>query len=397
VTSAALSLEQGRFARFEAIGWWDQERLRRARILVVGAGALGNEVIKNLALLGVGHLVVVDMDRIERSNLSRSALFRERDAGRPKADVAVAAARDLYPDLEARAIVGNVLGDVGLGVFRWADVVIGALDNREARVFVNQACAQVGRPWFDGGLDVLSGIARGFDPPGSACYECTMGQADWDLLNARRSCSLLARLAHSEGGTPTTPTSASIIGAIQAQEAVKRLHGRPGLVGRGFVYEGQEHGSYCVEYPISPDCPWHEDRVPIVACPQFGSDTPLGELWEFAARELGGLDAIDLSRELVEFLECPACHERRLIHAPQSAIDIEQASCGRCHSECVPSFTHSFGQRPDILTRTPRGIGLPTLDVLWARHGMRSLGLELSADRDAVAALETGMTDGGRA
>ena len=188
-----LILEQGRFARFESIEWWDQSLLANARILVVGAGAIGNEVIKNLALLGVGHIVVIDMDSVESSNLSRSVLFRQEDEGQPKAVVAQRRAGDIYDGMRVTPIVGNVLADVGLGVFRWAQAVIGALDNREARVFVNQACAQVGRSWIDGGIDVLNGIVRLFSPPDHACYECTMSQKDWEVLNKRRSCTLLAR------------------------------------------------------------------------------------------------------------------------------------------------------------------------------------------------------------
>ena len=160
-----LRLQEGRFARLEAIEWWDQARLREARVLVIGAGALGNEVIKNLSLLGVGHLHIVDRDRVELSNLSRSVLFRETDEGRPKAECAARAAREIFSGLQVTHTVGNVLADVGLGWFRWAEVVVGALDNREARVFVNAACARVGRPWIDGGIEVLHGIARGFAPP----------------------------------------------------------------------------------------------------------------------------------------------------------------------------------------------------------------------------------------
>ncbi len=163
-----LRLDEGRFARLERIEWWDQARLRGARVLVVGAGALGNEALKNLALLGVGTVAVVDLDRVEKSNLCRSVLFRESDEGRPKALCAAAAMRQLYPEIRVFPIVGNVLADVGLGWFRGADVIVGALDNREARVFVNAACARVGRPWFDGGIDVLQGIVRGFAPPRTA-------------------------------------------------------------------------------------------------------------------------------------------------------------------------------------------------------------------------------------
>ena len=187
LSSEPISLTEERFARLRAIEWWDQEKVAAARILVIGAGALGNEVIKNLALLGVGHILIVDMDRIEASNLCRSVLFREKDEGNFKASTAARAARNIYPEIDARSIDGNLLADVGLNHFRWANVIIGALDNREARVFANSAAARVNRPWIDGGIDVLSGIVRGFAPPQTACYECTMSKVDWDLLNKRRS------------------------------------------------------------------------------------------------------------------------------------------------------------------------------------------------------------------
>src|ERR1051325_3195093 len=224
-STAPLPLLEGRFARLEAIEWWDQALLARSKILVIGAGALGNEVLKNLALLGIGNVVIADMDHVELSNLSRSVLFPQSDENKPKAECAAAAARQIFPDIKIKALTGNVLADLGLGYVRWADIVIGALDNREARVFVNSACARVGRPWIDGGIEFFNGIVRGFAPPATACYECTMSSVDWDLINKRRSCSLLARRALAQRGTPTTPTTASIIGAIQATEQIKYLNG----------------------------------------------------------------------------------------------------------------------------------------------------------------------------
>lgn len=276
--AAPIQIAEGRFARFEAIEWWDQALLARAKILVIGAGALGNEIIKNLALLGVGHVVIADMDSVELSNLSRSVLFRAGDEGKFKSECAARAAQNIFPEMNVTPVVGNILSDLGLGWFRWADAVIGALDNREARVFVNSACARVGRPWIDGGIEVLHGVARGFAPPRTACYECTMSQVDWDLLNKRRSCSLLARRALAQRGTPTTPTTASVIGAIQVQEVVKLLHGRSALLGRGFVFDGAEHTSYAVNYQVDPNCPWHDPPALIEAMPKFSSQTTLGEL-----------------------------------------------------------------------------------------------------------------------
>jgi adenylyltransferase/sulfurtransferase len=380
-TSSSLRLQEGRFARLEAIEWWDQALLARSRVLVIGAGALGNEVIKNLALLGVGHVVVADMDRVELSNLSRSVLFRETDEGRPKAECAARAAQGIFGEMRVRPIVGNILADLGLGWFRWADVVIGALDNREARVFVNSACARVGRPWFDGGIEVLHGVVRGFAPPRTACYECTMSQVDWDLLNKRRSCSLLARRALAQRGTPTTPTTASVIGAMQAQEAIKHLHGLGALLGRGFVFDGAEHSSFSVNYPINPECPWHEPPAPIESLPQFDSNTRLAELWQEGARRLGGLDALDLARELVERLECPKCARRQTVLQPTEKVSEDQVRCPGCGAECAPVFLHSLEAGSEWLGKSAREIGLPPWDVIWARRGLELIGLELGGDQ----------------
>jgi molybdopterin/thiamine biosynthesis adenylyltransferase len=167
-----------RFSRFRLISWWDQSRLAAARVLVVGAGALGNELIKNLALLGFGNVLVVDLDAIENSNLSRSVLFREADCGSSKAEVVAARAKDIFPDIKARGLRRNIVYDLGLGVYRWADVILGGLDNREARVAINRAAARVGKPWIDGAIERLQDVARVFDPATGPCYECTMSEVD---------------------------------------------------------------------------------------------------------------------------------------------------------------------------------------------------------------------------
>lgn len=376
-----VTLREGRFARLEAIPWWRQARLAEARVLVVGAGALGNEVIKNLALLGVGRVAIIDRDHIELSNLCRSVLFREEDEGRSKAVCAAEAARHIFPQMRVQAIEGDLLADVGLGWFRWADVVIGALDNREARVWVNSACARTARPWLDGGIEVLQGVVRGFAPPQTACYECTMSAIDWDLLNQRRSCSLLARRAHAERGTPTTPTTASIIAALQVQEAVKLLHGHDALLGRGWVFDGAAHGSYPVGYPINPECPWHQPAAEIVALADAGSATPLAAVRGEAARRLGRVTALDLSRELVAALECPRCQRREEVFRAAEKIDAAQLHCAHCGGEAAPVFVHSIAADSPLLARTPAQLGLPPWDIVWARSGAEMLGFELAADR----------------
>jgi len=378
--STALRLEEGRYARFENIEWWDQARLQKARVLVIGAGALGNEVLKNFALLGLRNVVVADMDRIEKSNLARSVLFRESDEGVPKAECAARRMKEICPEVNPIALVGNVLADIGLGYFRWAEVVVGALDNREARVFVNSVCARVGRPWIDGGIEVLHGIVRGFAPPQTACYECTMSQADWKQINQRRSCSLLARRAIANRGTPTTPTTASVIGGMQTQEAIKLLHGLETLSGQGFFFDGLAHNSYPIQYQINPECGWHEPPPPVETVAAMTSNTPLRRLAELAAQKLGGLEAIDLGRELVRELNCPACGRTDEVWQPVEKIREDQARCQNCGAEAVPVYFHSLEIKDKWLDKSPRQLGLPAWDIVWARYGNSCLGLEISGD-----------------
>src|SRR4051794_22282691 len=102
-------LEDDRYDRFQLISWWSQDKLRAAKVMVVGAGALGNEVLKNLALLGVGNIWLIDFDTVENSNLSRSVLYRADDSGKPKAITAAKRLAELNPDVRITAHQGNVI------------------------------------------------------------------------------------------------------------------------------------------------------------------------------------------------------------------------------------------------------------------------------------------------
>ena len=95
--------EEDKYSRLRLIPWWDQEGLSDATIMVVGAGAIGNELIKNLALLGIGKILIFDMDAIENTNLTRSVLYRAKDVGRYKAEVASERAMEINPDVKAKA------------------------------------------------------------------------------------------------------------------------------------------------------------------------------------------------------------------------------------------------------------------------------------------------------
>src|SRR5216683_1001961 len=172
----------GRFSRHEMVPGWSQKRLSESRVLVVGAGALGNEALKNLALLGVGELGVIDFDVIEPSNLPRCVLFQEEDLGGRKAIVAAKRVRELNPAVTTRPLVADVMTEVGTGFIEEFDVILGCLDNIGARYKLNRLCRLANVPWLNAGIDAFCGQVGLFDPNEGPCYECSMTTSMWHRL-----------------------------------------------------------------------------------------------------------------------------------------------------------------------------------------------------------------------
>ena len=374
----------GRFARLELIEWWDQPRLAAARVVVIGAGALGNELLKNLALLGVGNVLVADLDRIENSNLSRSVLYRAADCGQRKADVAAARTREIYPGMKTQPFHGNVVYDLGLGIYRWADVILGGLDNREARVAINRGAARAGRVWIDGAIERLDGIARVFDPALGPCYECTMSDVDWKMLEARRSCALLTRDEMEQGKVPTTPTTASIIAGIQIQEAVKLLHGMPTLSGQGFVFDGTYHQSYTVTYTRLPDCPSHEVDEPVVVLPWRTDETTVAALLSRVREDLGADAVIEVNNDLLSGLECSHCDVIEPLLASLGKVTEGQGRCPECGGHRTPQVYHTIDGTEPFLDRTLAEIGVPPWDIVAGRRGLDQRFYEFAGDAPDV-------------
>ena len=146
---------EDRFDRSKRIPWFDLDRTQGARVLVVGAGALGNEVVKNLVLSGVRWLTLVDMDRVVRSNLNRCVFFTPEDAreNRLKVEAVADGAARLDDGLEIRTEAQRI-EDLGEGIFRDKDVVVGCLDNLATRVHVNANTSGSARPtWTEAPWD----------------------------------------------------------------------------------------------------------------------------------------------------------------------------------------------------------------------------------------------------
>ncbi|HRK29714.1 MAG TPA: ThiF family adenylyltransferase [Tepidisphaeraceae bacterium] len=389
-----LDEDADRFARFKLIGWWDQQKLRNARVIVVGAGALGNEIIKNLALLGVGNILICDKDRIEHSNLSRSILYRACDAGKQKALVAAEAARAIYPECNVHAFDGDIVHDLGLGVFRWADVVLGGLDNRLARLTINRNCYRVGKPWIDGAIEQIQGIARVFTPPEGACYECTMSQRDWQVLQNRRSCNLLSRTEMEGGKTPTTPTISSIIAGLQCQEALKLIHGLPTLAGKGWMFDGLSSEAFQTEYQRKHDCLSHDTIDRVIEIEGSSHEILVGDVLAIAQRETGQADVcLELTRDVLEKLVCPKCSREEAMLTSLGKVKSDRAACQHC--EGVERHVVTFNRidaRSPYLGRTLAQLGLPAMDILVARGPGETIGIACIADAPAILG---GLWEGG--
>lgn len=382
----ATDFEEDRYSRLRLIPWWDQERLRSATIMVVGAGAIGNELIKNLALLGIGRILVFDMDTIESTNLTRSILFRANDVGKYKAEVVADRAMEINPDVKAKAFISNIIDDVGLGVFRRMDVVLGGLDNREARLAINQSCYKVDKPWIDGAIEALNGFARVFVPEKGACYECTMTEMDWMLINKRKSCALLTHEQMSDGKIPTTPTSSSVIAGIQVQEMLKLLHADrnlPTLIGKGFVFNGLTHDSYVVEYQRKDDCMSHDTYNSIISKPWSVRSLPLKEILSEVKRELGDKAVLDFDRDIATTAKC-SCGVCKDLYMPVHKLKGEMLACPKCSEQMSFDSIHSINGSEDFLDKTPYEIGIPLLHIIGGRIGMNTTYYEFTNDEAEV-------------
>ncbi len=244
----------GRFDRMVRTDWINIHRIHQARVLVAGAGALGNEAVKCLTLAGFRDLTIVDPDTIEKTNLSRCVLFREGDIGRSKAEVASEAASDLDKDCVATPIKARIQ-TVDLSSF---DVYVGCLDNVSARLHLNSHAKYYGIPYVDGSTDGFRGKVMSVLRTGP-CLECTMNRTHVEELHRTFSCvpgEVMSDSRILSSGVTTT----SVIAAACVREIIKIVCGceRLCVIGLNY-YDGIKGTMEVLDVDIDPRCPNHGD------------------------------------------------------------------------------------------------------------------------------------------
>lgn len=189
------------------------QRLRAARVLVVGVGGLGSPVVLYLAAAGVGVLGLVDTDVVDVSNLQRQIIHTTRDVGRNKLHSAADKVRALNPDVKLEIHDVRLTAHNALSLVREYDFVIDAVDTWASKLEVNDACVAAGKPFCHAGVQGFAGQLM-THVPGAPCLRCVLGDA------------LAADTHRAESGVPAVLGSlVGVLGSLQATEAIKFITG----------------------------------------------------------------------------------------------------------------------------------------------------------------------------
>jgi len=220
-----------------------QRRLKNSRVLVVGAGGLGSPALMYLAAAGVGTLGIVDFDVVDESNLQRQVIHGTSDVGRPKAESARDAVREINPLVRVVLHQERLDSDNALEIFAGYDLIVDGTDNFATRYLVNDACVLLGKPYVWGSIYRFDGQAAVFWAEHGPCYRCLYPEPPPPGMVP--SCA--------EGGV--LGVLCGSIGSIQVTEAVKLLTGiGDPLVGRLMVYDALEMSYRTVSVRRDPEC-----------------------------------------------------------------------------------------------------------------------------------------------
>ncbi|MDM8517613.1 ThiF family adenylyltransferase [Desulfobacterales bacterium HSG16] len=239
---------EDRYDRQKRIRGWNQEKLKNARILIAGAGSMGNEIIKNMALAGIGHILILDMDIIESANLSSTILFRANDAGLPRALVAAEAARKINPDIDVKYMYKDISFDSDANFLRQTDIVVGGLDSIESRCRARMLCSLASVPYIDAEMSAWAGEVRWF-MPGDSCSECELdGQNVQDEFHNDDSDE---NLDH-----PVTISTSSVVAGILTREVLRYIFGNPVNSRETIIYNSMDLTLCRQKTPgfINPEC-----------------------------------------------------------------------------------------------------------------------------------------------
>lgn len=376
------------FDRAKLIPWWSQDVVGSSSILVVGAGAIGNETLKNIALLGVGKIFICDMDTISVSNLSRTVLFSQGDVGKYKAKVAAERVKEMSnnPECKVDYFVGDIVNKLGHGVFRRFDVVLGCLDNMLTRKNTNRRCCLFQKPYLDAGISQLGLSLNVHHYPKSSCLECGMDSSDIAReRKIRYSCDVFKKRAIANKHVATVLISTAIASALQVQEAIKALHQLNGIeleapiqYGKKYYYQGANHLFEQMRVPFKNECSAHFSMDDVIET-ELSSEDLLGDVLD-KLKEMFGyecyIDTFPDSAFVTKAL-CIKCKAEITMNRPMSDIFSDELYCENCTKEDDDGYTTDYSsidlfskdmEEQYLMDYSLEQIGIPPLHILTVRE-----------------------------
>lgn len=219
------------------IGRAGQKRLKKASVVIAGAGGLGSPIAMYLAAAGVGHLKLIECDTVETSNLNRQLLHWQKDVGSPKSESALDKLTQLNPDIQVEVRSTKIDARNASELVAGSNAVVDALDNQATRYIVNRAAVACDIAFFHGAVHGFEGRAMSILPGKSACLRCQY------------------KGSIPEGVTPVIGVTPGIIGTIQATEVIKFLLGQGDLLTNRMIhYDGLAMVFHEFEVRRNPDC-----------------------------------------------------------------------------------------------------------------------------------------------
>jgi len=250
--------EEERYSRQQLIPGWDQTKLEKSTVILVGVGAIGSYVATILVSSGIGKLIIIEFDTVEVSNLNRQLLYQDKDVGKPKAEIAAKKLKTINPEIDID-FINKKMEDVPASIYEEADVIIGCLDTFIGRRWINSMAVRVEKPLILGGMFAFLGDVQVIIPDVTPCFECQPLVPDEELAQA---CTPFGEERKKERDEieeepplPAVATLSSIIGGFMAQETLKILLNLGPYIDNYLFYDGLNNATTIIPLAKTKECP----------------------------------------------------------------------------------------------------------------------------------------------
>jgi len=222
-------------------GWGikGQLKLKRSKVVVIGAGGLGSPVSMYLTAAGVGNLVIIDRDKYELSNLNRQLLGWQKDVGQPKAMAAKEKLEALNSDINIEAVTKEITEESVQGLLKGANVVVDGTDNWAVRFIANEECVRQRIPFVHAGVQGFFGQVTTIIPMEGPCLRCIIPKPPPDVKRF-----------------PVVGVTPGFFAMLEAMEVLKAIVGLGSLlVGKVLIFNGEDMTFDILEVQRNPNCP----------------------------------------------------------------------------------------------------------------------------------------------